>query len=58
MELLLDLGVLTLGPEYIVSLALVMEEQANVKLNSTTRYLLDTTGVEGGLVDAVGNHFE
>lgn len=56
-ELLLDLGVLTLGPEDTVSLALILEEQANGKLESTG-YILDTTRVEGSLVDAVGNHFE
>lgn len=56
-ELLLDLGVLTLRPEDIVSLALTMKEQANGKLESTG-YILDTTRVEGSLVDAVGNHFE
>ena len=56
-KLLLDLGVLTLGPGHIVSLALVMKEQDNVKLDST-EHILDTSRVKGSLVDAVGNHFE
>lgn len=55
-KLLLDLGVLTLGPERLVSIR-VTQEQAIGKLQSRSN-LLDTTRVEGSLVDAVGNHFE
>ena len=55
-KLLLNLGVLTLGSGELVSFLLV-QERAIGKLPSSSN-LLNTTRVEGGLVDAVGNHFQ
>jgi hypothetical protein len=48
-ELGLNLGVLGLGPGGVV---LVFER----KLDNMLKNILDTLGVKGGLVDALGNH--
>ena len=48
-ELGLNLGVLDLGPGEVV---LAVEW----KLDNTLKNILDTLGVKGGLVDALGNH--
>jgi hypothetical protein len=48
-ELGLNLGVLGLGPGGVVSVA-------GWKLDDMLKNILDTLGVKGGLVDALGNH--